>query len=120
MAFAVRAVPRAHGDARQLRQRHALAAELVGAATIVITVDFVYDVGFTHGWTETVLWMAILAVVTVTSGLSCRAAQQSAQQQQAALDRMGRLAEANALLFSLQRVAQTLPASLDLDEVLDS
>ena len=33
---------------------------------------------------------------------------------------LGRLADANALLFSLHRVAQTLPASLDLDEVLDS
>src|SRR5262249_9578772 len=30
------------------------------------------------------------------------------------------LAEANALLFSLHRVAQALPASLDLGEVLDS
>ena len=31
-----------------------------------------------------------------------------------------RLADANALLFALHRVAQTLPGSLDLDEVLDS
>src|SRR5690606_3753116 len=28
--------------------------------------------------------------------------------------------DANALLFSLHRIAQTLPASLDLDEVLDT
>ena len=48
----------------------------------------------------------------------CRS--ESARQQSLALDRLGRLAEANALLFSLHRVAQTLPASLDLDEVLDS
>ena len=45
---------------------------------------------------------------------------ESARQQSLALDRLGRLAEANALLFSLHRVAQTLPASLDLDDVLDS
>ncbi len=32
----------------------------------------------------------------------------------------GRLADANTLLFSLHRVAQTLPASFDLDEVLDT
>ncbi len=37
-----------------------------------------------------------------------------------ALDRLGRLSEANTLLYSLHRLAQTLPASLDLDEVLDS
>jgi uncharacterized protein YigA (DUF484 family) len=33
---------------------------------------------------------------------------------------MGRLADANSLLFSLHRLAQTLPASLDLDEALDA
>ncbi len=49
-----------------------------------------------------------------------RISAESAQRQSQALDRLGRLAEANALLFSLHRVAQTLPASLDLDEVLDS
>ena len=42
------------------------------------------------------------------------------RQHSLALDRLGRLADANALLFSLHRVAQTLPASLDLDEVLDT
>ncbi len=36
------------------------------------------------------------------------------------MDRLGRLADANALLFQLHQVAQTLPASLDLDEVLDT
>ena len=30
------------------------------------------------------------------------------------------MSDANALLYSLHRVAQTLPASLDLDDVLDS
>jgi signal transduction histidine kinase len=37
-----------------------------------------------------------------------------------ALNRLDRLSDANALLFSLHRVAQTLPASLDLSEVLDT
>ncbi|MEI7547742.1 MAG: hypothetical protein WCK21_06755, partial [Actinomycetota bacterium] len=48
------------------------------------------------------------------------AAQEAARQQQLALDRVSRLAEANSLLFASQRVAQTLPASLDREEVLDS
>ena len=43
-----------------------------------------------------------------------------AERQSCALDRLGQLADANALLFSLHQVAQTLPASLDLDEVLDT
>src|SRR5205085_10799384 len=37
-----------------------------------------------------------------------------------ALDRISRLAEANALLSSLHRVAQSLPSSFDLDEILVS
>jgi signal transduction histidine kinase len=40
--------------------------------------------------------------------------------QEAALDKVTRLATANELLVALHGVAQTLPASLDLREVLDS
>ncbi len=94
--------------------------ELIAGASILITLEAVRDVGAQEALPDSALWMGLLALVTVTSGLSQRTAQESANKQQAALDRVGRLAEANALLFSLQRVAQTLPASLDLDEVLDS
>jgi signal transduction histidine kinase len=66
------------------------------------------------------VWSGLLALVAFTSGLTHRAGLEAARQQQLALDRVSRLAEANSLLFSLQRVAQTLPASLDLDDVLDS
>ena len=96
------------------------AAQLVAGSATLITVDFLREVGAREALPDSGLWIGLVALVTVTSGLSFRAAQHSAEQQQAALDRVGRLAEANALLFSLQRVAQTLPASLDLDEVLDS
>ena len=65
-------------------------------------------------------WLAVTSFVAVTSGVARQVSRESARQQSLALDRLGRLAEANALLFSLHRVAQTLPASLDLDEVLDS
>ncbi len=42
------------------------------------------------------------------------------RERELAFDRLGRLEDANSLLFSLHRVTQTLPASLDLGEVLDS
>ena len=118
----VRAVPRADRDARRLRRRHACsAAQLVaGAATLITVAATSATSAPANGLPDAALWIGLLVLVTVTSGLSHRAAQESARQQQAALDRVGRLAEANALLFSLQRVAQTLPASLDLDDVLDS
>jgi signal transduction histidine kinase len=59
-------------------------------------------------------------VVAFTAGLSQRAAIDAARQKEAALQRVNRLSEANSLLFALQRVAQSMPASLDLDDVIDS
>ena len=89
-------------------------------AVVVTTVQFVGVVGVRTGLRDGALWAGLLALVAFTSGLAHRAAVDAARQQQAAMDRVSRLAEANSLLFSLQRVAQTLPASLDLEEVLDS
>ena len=63
---------------------------------------------------------ALTVLVALLGAFARRISTESARRQSMALDRLGRLAEANALLFSLHRVAQTLPASLDLDEVLDS
>jgi hypothetical protein len=62
-------------------------------------------------------WMVLIALV---AGYARRISGEADRQQTLALDRLGRLADANALLFSLHRVAQSLPASLDLDEALDS
>ncbi len=97
-----------------------LSAQLLVGSGMIITVQQLHDQGARNGLADAALWIGLLGVVSVTSGLSYRAAHEAARQKQAALDRVGRLAEANALLFSLQRVAQTLPASLDLEDVLDS
>ncbi len=94
--------------------------QLVGAAAGVISARYLSVVGIRAGIRDTAAWCGMLALVALTSGLSRRVSEESARQQMIALDRLSRLAEANALLFSLQRVAQTLPASLDLDDVLDS
>jgi signal transduction histidine kinase len=63
---------------------------------------------------------AVVVLVAVVSGYARRISGETDRQHSLALDRLGRLADANALLFSLHRVAQTLPASLDLDEVIES
>lgn len=65
-------------------------------------------------------WAVILMMVSVIAGYARRISGEADRQHTLALDRLGRLADANALLFSLHKVAQTLPASLDYDEVLDS
>ncbi len=68
----------------------------------------------------TLQWTSELLLVALIAGYARRVTGEVDRQHSLALDRLGRLADANALLFSLHRVAQTLPASLDLDEVLDS
>lgn len=65
-------------------------------------------------------WTILLLLVGIVAGFARRVVGEVDRQHLLAMDRLGRLADANALLFSLHRVAQTLPASLDLDEVLDS
>ena len=65
-------------------------------------------------------WSAELLLVALVAGYARRLAGEAAQRHSLALDRVERLSEANALLASLHRVAQVLPASLDLDEVLES
>lgn len=65
-------------------------------------------------------WSIELLLVALVAGYGRRLFGEAEERHSLALDRMSRLAEANALLFSLHRVAQVLPASLDMDEVLDS
>ncbi|MEY2457167.1 MAG: hypothetical protein QOK06_2261 [Acidimicrobiaceae bacterium] len=65
-------------------------------------------------------WACEFVLVALVAGYARRISGEADLQQSLALDRMGRLADANALLFSLHRLAQTLPASLDLDEALDA
>jgi two-component system NarL family sensor kinase len=65
-------------------------------------------------------WSAVLVLVGLVAGYARRISGEADRQHSLALDRLDRLSDANALLFSLHRVAQTLPASLDLGEVLDT
>jgi signal transduction histidine kinase len=89
-------------------------------AVVFASATHIAEVGWGTGLRDSALWAALLAVVAYTTGLTRRSALESARRQEAAADRVSQLAEANQLLFALQRVAQSMPASLDLDEVLDS
>jgi signal transduction histidine kinase len=75
---------------------------------------------FSQGLRDAAAWFAVLLCVAALSGFARQVSRESARQQTIALDRLNKLAEANALLFQLHRVTQTLPASLDLDGVLDA
>lgn len=65
-------------------------------------------------------WGSVVLIVAVISGYARRISGEAVRERELALDRLSRLSDANTLLFSLHRVTQTLPASLDLDDVLDS
>lgn len=65
-------------------------------------------------------WTTLLLLVAAVAGYARHITMESERQHTLALDRLGRLSDANALLFALHRVAQTLPSSLDLDDVLDT
>ncbi len=67
-----------------------------------------------------VQWSVELLLVGVVAGYARRISGDADVRHSEALDRMDRLADANDLLISLHDVAQNLPSSLDLDEVLDS
>jgi signal transduction histidine kinase len=65
-------------------------------------------------------WAVELLLVAVLAAYARRLFGQAQEQHTLALDRMSQLTEANDLLVSLHRVAQSLPASLDLQQVLTS
>jgi signal transduction histidine kinase len=65
-------------------------------------------------------WIVELLLVALVAGYARRILGEGELERSRFLDRNRQLADANALLFSLHRVAQSLPASLDLDEALDT
>jgi signal transduction histidine kinase len=65
-------------------------------------------------------WSVSLVLIGLVAGYARRISGEADRQHSLALDRLGRLADANALLFSLHRVTQTLPASLEMGDVLDN
>ncbi|HWC10988.1 MAG TPA: GAF domain-containing sensor histidine kinase [Acidimicrobiales bacterium] len=65
-------------------------------------------------------WAVELLLVAVLAGYVRRMFGEAEKRHSLALDRMDRLSEANDLLVSLHRVAQSLPATLNLQEVVSS
>ena len=92
------------------------------AATLVVAVP--YHLGIDRLAADSLRisgqWAVELLLVAVLAGYARRLFGQAQEQHTLTLDRMSQLTEANELLVSLHRVAQTLPASLDLDQVLTS
>ena len=94
----------------------------IAAVTIVaVGLPWALQPTFTEDDARTSLqWSVEVLLVALVAGYARRISGEADQRQILALDRLGRLSDANALLYQLHQVTQTLPASLDLDEVLDT
>jgi signal transduction histidine kinase len=90
------------------------------ASSLAVTIPYLASATTDERIIVSGQWTLVMLLVAVIAGYARRISGEADRQHSLALDRLGRLADANALLFSLHRVTQTLPASLDLDEVLDS
>lgn len=91
------------------------------AAAVAVTIPFLIQTEATfEDLRVAAQWIIELILVALIAGYARRVTGEADRAHSLALDRLGPLADANTLLFSLHRVAQTLPASLDLEEVLDT
>jgi len=97
------------------------AAESAALVAVTLSVVEFADGQFTRdGIAFGLSWLVVTVGAALVAGQTRRLGRESARQQSLALTRLEQLAEANQLLVSLHRVAQALPASLDLNDVLDS
>ncbi len=71
-------------------------------------------------WVTNAQWSLFLVTVGIMSGYARRILGEAQTSHSLAMSHVASLADANRLLSSLHSVAQVLPASLDLEEVLDS
>ena len=100
---------------------HRYAVRVAALSALLPTALALWQDGFdTESIQEIVRWSLILIVVGMVAGQARRISGEADRQRTLAMNRMERLTDANSLLYSLHRVAQTLPASLDLNEVLDT
>ena len=98
----------------------AFALRIAIASILAVSLPWALEPGFGDSELRiSVQWSMEVALVALVAGYARRISGEADERQILALDRLGRLADANSLLYQLHQVTQTLPASLDLEEVLD-
>lgn len=93
------------------------------ATTSVVAVTLAWEISGAHAVDKgrtSAQWAGEVILVALVAGFARRISGEADERRDQALDRLGRLNDANVLLFQLHQVTQTLPASLDLEEVLDT
>ena len=96
---------------------------VVGYGSLVGVIVSLIGVA-SHGTKETAdlqrasIWMLSLVVVAALAGVGHRVVRETDRRRSADADAMSQLTRANQLLASLHHLAQSLPASLDLEDAL--
>ncbi|MFZ6002388.1 MAG: GAF domain-containing sensor histidine kinase [Actinomycetota bacterium] len=99
----------------------AFGVRIAFASILAVSIPWSLEPGFSNDEARaSVQWSVEILLVALVAGYARRITGEAEQLQSAALDQLGRLSDANDLLYQLHQVTQTLPASLDLDEVLDA
>ncbi|MEQ1786616.1 MAG: hypothetical protein ABL966_06155, partial [Acidimicrobiales bacterium] len=94
---------------------------IAGVSILAVSIPWALEPDFGEESLRTsVQWAVEVLLVALVAGYARRISGEADRRQILAMDRLGRLSDANALLYQLHQVTQTLPASLDLDEVLDT
>lgn len=93
------------------------ALEVSALALLAVGVAWFADDGDVETASQ---WAGEVVLVGLVAAYARRILFEADERRAAALDRLGRLSDANVLLFQLHQVAQSLPASLDLTDVLDA
>ncbi len=94
----------------------------VGAAsTLAVSVPEIGQPGYGRDEVaRSAQWSTLLLLGGIVAGYARRISGEASRRHSLVLSRVSHLADTNALLTKLHGMAQTLPASLDLTEVLDS
>jgi len=99
---------------------YAFALRIGLVSTLAVSLPYLLQDPSRERIVQSSQWTLVLLLVALIAGYTRQISGEADRQHTLALDRLGRLADANELLYSLHRVTQTLPASLDLDDVLET
>ncbi|MEM8924370.1 MAG: histidine kinase [Actinomycetota bacterium] len=99
----------------------AFALRVGAASTLAVSVPEIGQPNYGNDeLARSAQWATLLLLGGIVAGYARRISGEVSRRHHQALDRVARLADANALLSKLHAMTQTLPASLDQGEVLDS
>jgi signal transduction histidine kinase len=97
------------------------ALRIAGVSAVGVTIPFLTPQdAVTDDFLLSLRTSSVLLLIAVVSGWARRISGEAERQRALAVHRLDRLSDANSLLSNLHRVAQTLPASLDIDDVLET